>query len=144
MSSYPAEPEKAYHGAPEYVGSANSPNYDEKAVAVEEGTVSSSEDGPQQGEYKRVLQNRHMQMIAIGGAIGAGYFVGSGGALSTGGPASLVLGFAIVGIMLLMTMQALGELGVLFPVNGAFFTYACRFIDPSWGFACGWDYAIQW
>lgn len=41
-------------------------------------------------------------------------------------------------------MQALAELGVLFPVNGAFFTYACRFVDPSWGFAIGWDYAIGW
>jgi amino acid permease len=46
-----------------------------------------------------------------GGAIGAGFFVSSGGALSTGGPASLVLGFIIVGSMLLVTMQALAELG---------------------------------
>lgn len=46
--------------------------------------------------------------------------------------------------MLLLTMQALAELGVLFPVNGAFYQYAVRFIDRSWGFACGWDYAIQW
>lgn len=80
----------------------------------------------------------------IGGAIGAGLFVGSGGALETGGPASLVLGFIIIGIMMLFTMQALAELGVMFPVNGAFFTYAVRFISPSWGFAIGWDYAIQW
>lgn len=43
-----------------------------------------------------------------------------------------------------MTVQALGELAVLYPVNGAFFTYSCRFIDESWGFAMGWDYAIQW
>ena len=41
-------------------------------------------------------------------------------------------------------MQALAELGVMFPVNGAFFTYAVRFVDPSWGFAIGWDYAIGW
>jgi len=46
--------------------------------------------------------------------------------------------------MLLFTMQALAELAVMFPVNGAFYQYAVRFIDPSWGFACGWDYAIQW
>ena len=106
------------------------------------------------------LKSRHMQMIAIGafflglcqnhlltfigGSIGAGLFVGSGGALRTGGPASLVIGFAIVGIMLLCTMQALGELAVLYPVNGAFFTYIVRFVDPSWGFAVGWDYAIGW
>lgn len=36
------------------------------------------------------------------------------------------------------------ELAVMYPVNGAFYTYICRFIDPSWGFAIGWDYGIQW
>ncbi|TVY42381.1 Cationic amino acid transporter [Lachnellula occidentalis] len=92
----------------------------------------------------RKLKSRHMQMIAIGGAIGAGLFVSSGSALSTGGPASLVLGYMIVGSMLLCTVQALGELAVLFPVNGAFFTYVVRFVDPAYGFAVGWDYAIGW
>lgn len=92
----------------------------------------------------RSLQSRHMQMIAIGGAIGAGLFVGSGGALYTGGPGSLVLGYIIVGSMLLCTVQALAELAVLYPVNGAFYTYVVRFVDPSAGFAIGWDYAINW
>ncbi|KAL2452060.1 putative amino-acid permease P7G5.06 [Exophiala dermatitidis] len=90
------------------------------------------------------LRSRHMQMIAIGGSIGAGLFVGSGGALRTGGPGSVLLGFMIVGFMLLCTMQALGELTVLFPVNGAFYTYIVRFVDPALGFAVGWDYAIGW
>ncbi|GAM84440.1 hypothetical protein ANO11243_024360 [Dothideomycetidae sp. 11243] len=95
-------------------------------------------------ELKKSLKSRHMQMIAIGGAIGAGLFVGAGGALSTGGPASLLIGFIVIGIMLLFTVQALGELAVLYPVNGAFFTYICRFINESWGFAVGWNYAISW
>ncbi|MCJ1471664.1 hypothetical protein MMC13_000304 [Lambiella insularis] len=92
----------------------------------------------------RNLKGRHMQMIAIGGSIGAGLFVGTGNTLATGGPASVVIGYMIVGLLLLCTVQALGELAVLYPVNGAFFTYACRFIDESWGFAMGWDYAIGW
>jgi len=59
---------------------------------------------------KRSLKGRHMQMIAIGGSIGAGLFVSSGGALHSGGPASLVIDFIITGIMLLLTVNALGEL----------------------------------
>ncbi|KAI1393764.1 amino acid permease/ SLC12A domain-containing protein [Hypoxylon trugodes] len=96
------------------------------------------------GRLHTDLQGRHMQMIAIGGAIGAGLFIGSGSALYSGGPAALVIGYIIVGIMLLFTMQALAELAVLYPVNGAFYTYVVRFVDPSWGFAMGWDYAIAW
>jgi len=41
-------------------------------------------------------------------------------------------------------MQALAELAVMYPVNGAFTMYICRFVDPAWGFACGWQYAISW
>ncbi|OAA67999.1 amino-acid permease [Niveomyces insectorum RCEF 264] len=93
---------------------------------------------------QRDLQGRHMQMIAMGGAIGAGLFVGSGGALHAGGPASLIICYLIVGVMLLFTCQALAELAVLYPVNGAFYTYVVRFIDPAWGFAMGWEYAITW
>ncbi|KAI0867578.1 amino acid permease [Hypoxylon argillaceum] len=93
---------------------------------------------------KTDLRGRHMQMIAVGGAIGAGLFIGSGSALHNGGPASLIIGYIIIGVMLLFTMQALGELAVMYPVNGAFYTYVVRFIDPSWGFAIGWQYAINW
>ncbi|EEP75986.1 conserved hypothetical protein [Uncinocarpus reesii 1704] len=92
----------------------------------------------------RALGERHLQMIGIGGSIGAGLFIGSGKALSTGGPASLLLGFSVVGIMVVCNIQALGELAVTYPVNGAFYMYSVRFIDPAWGFAIGWQYAISW
>ncbi|KAG6364902.1 hypothetical protein INS49_006506 [Diaporthe citri] len=112
--------------------------YGSETVDEEVGVVHKS------GSLARDLKSRHMQMIAIGGAIGAGLFVGSGSALHTGGPASLVICYSIIGVMLLFTCQALAELAVLYPVNGAFYNYVVRFIDPSWGFAMGWDYAISW
>ncbi|KAG0646761.1 General amino-acid permease GAP2 [Hyphodiscus hymeniophilus] len=92
----------------------------------------------------RKLKSRHMQMIAIGGSIGTGLFVTSGSALSNGGPASLIIAFGLIGILMFCTVQALGELAVLFPVAGSFSAYSTRFIDPAWGFAMGWNYAIQW
>jgi hypothetical protein len=59
-------------------------------------------------------------------------FVGSGSAFNSGGPASVLICFIIIGIMMLMMMQALGELAVMYPVNGAFYSYIVRFLDPSW------------
>ncbi|KAL6869317.1 histidine permease [Amphichorda felina] len=92
----------------------------------------------------RKLKGRHLQMIAIGGSIGTGLFVASGKSLAAGGPASLLLAFSIIGAMLYCTCQALGELAVIFPIAGSFSSWATRFLDPSWGFAMGWNYAMQW
>ncbi|KAL6916764.1 hypothetical protein ACHAPO_006879 [Fusarium lateritium] len=95
-------------------------------------------------ELSRDMKPRHLNMIAIGGSIGAGFFVGSGGALQTGGPGSLTIGFLIMGVMIFNVVYALGELAVMYPVSGGFYTYANRFVDPSWGFAMGWNYVMQW
>ncbi|OTA98597.1 hypothetical protein M426DRAFT_325865 [Hypoxylon sp. CI-4A] len=95
-------------------------------------------------ELDRSMKPRHLHMIAIGGSIGAGFFVGSGSALASGGPASLLIDFLIIGIMMFNVVYALGELAVMYPVSGGFYTYATRFIDPAWGFAMGWNYVIQW
>lgn len=92
----------------------------------------------------RKLKGRHLQMIAIGGSIGTGLFVGSGKALASGGPATLLISFNLIGAMLFTTVHALGELAVAFPVAGSFAAYSTRFLDPAWGFAMGWNYALQW
>ena len=76
--------------------------------------------GNDTSRLNRSLQGRHMQMIAIGGAIGTGLFVGSGSALATGGPGALMIAFGMIGVMLFFVVHALGELSVMFPVAGNF------------------------
>lgn len=78
----------------------------------------------------RALKGRHLQMIAIGGSIGTGLFVGSGKALAHGGPASLVIAFTLIGVMMYCTVQALGEMAVSFPVAGSFAAYSTRCMYP--------------
>lgn len=90
------------------------------------------------------LKNRHLQMIAIGGSIGTGLFVGSGNSLAGGGPAGVIIAYCIIGCFMFTTMQALGELAVAFPVSGAFSVYNSKFVCPAWGFTMAWNYAMQW
>lgn len=100
--------------------------------------INNAENGEEpKPQLQRRLKSRHLQMIAIGGCIGSGLFVGSGSALAVGGPASLLIAFTLVGVMLFCTMHALGELAVLYPVAGSFSVYSTRFLDPAWGFAMG-------
>lgn len=128
---------------------SNQDRKDASQAIVDDADVEHGQTVPR--KLARDLQGRHMQMIAIGkslapsildvpelkrlqtaGAMGAGLFVGTGSSLQSGGPGALLVGFAIIGVMLLCTIQALGELTVKYPVNGAFFTYAVRFLDPAW------------
>lgn len=72
----------------------------------------------------RKLSARQVQMIAIGGTIGTGLFLGTGKSLATGGPASMLIGYAIVGAIVFITMLSLGEMAAFVPVAGSFCTFA--------------------
>lgn len=89
------------------------------------------------------LKQRHLQMIAVGGSIGTGLFVGTGSALGAGGPAGIVIAWAVTASYVFTTMQSLGELSTAYPISGGFNVYATRFIEPSIGFAIGWNYFMQ-
>lgn len=95
-------------------------------------------------QLKRRLQSRHLQMIAIGGTIGTGLFIGSGGAIANAGPAGALIAYAFVGTLVYSVMVALGEMATYLPVSGAFTVYASRFVDQSLGFAMGWIYWFSW
>lgn len=92
----------------------------------------------------RRLKARHLQMIAIGGSIGTGLFVGSGYALATGGPAGVLLSYVLVGYSLFAVVMALGEMSVQFPISGSFNAFFSRFVDPAWGFTLGLMYSVSW
>jgi amino acid transporter len=93
---------------------------------------------------KRGLKTRHLSMLALAGIIGPGLLVGAGGALSNGGPASLIIGFGVIGIIAFSIMQSLGEMTTLYPSGGAFTGLADRFVDKAFAVAVGWNYFIIW
>ncbi|MGE7215146.1 amino acid permease [Priestia koreensis] len=95
-------------------------------------------------ELKRGLQARHLTMISLGGAIGTGLFLASGGAIHTAGPGGALLAYTVIGIMVYFLMTSLAELASYMPEAGSFSTYATRFVDPSLGFALGWNYWYNW
>ena len=72
----------------------------------------------------RSLSARQVQMIAIGGTIGTGLFLGTGKSLATGGPASILIAYLIVGVIVFLTMLSLGEMAAFIPVAGSFCTFA--------------------
>ncbi len=85
------------------------------------------------------LRGRHLQFMALGGAIGAGFFLGSGVAISEAGPA-LLISYTLAGTLVFFVMRALAELTLAHPSSGSFSTYAARFIGPWAGFVTGWSY----
>jgi len=91
-------------------------------------------------KLSRKLSARQVQMIAIGGTIGTGLFLGTGKSLATGGPASMLIAYAIVGAIVFLTMLSLGEMAAFIPVAGSFCTFAGRFVDDAFGFALTWNY----
>ncbi|KAI1408308.1 amino acid permease/ SLC12A domain-containing protein [Hypoxylon sp. FL1857] len=95
------------------------------------------------GSLQKVITTRQFIFMALSSSIGAGLFIATYPSLAVGGPASLLLSFAIVGVAVWITMCALGELSVAFPVSGSFYEYSVRFISPAWGFAMGWNYVIN-
>jgi GABA permease len=101
------------------------------------GTDSSS-DG-----LRRTLKARHMRMIALGGVIGAGLFVGSGVVIQATGPAA-VLSFALTGTLVVLVMRMLGEMAAAYPAVGGFYEYNRLALGELAGFMTGWMYWYFW
>lgn len=98
-------------------------------------------ENQQEASLKRGLSNRHIQLIALGGAIGTGLFLGIGPAAVLAGP-SVILGYAFAGIIAFFIMRQLGEMVVEEPVSGSFSHFAYKYWGSFAGYASGWNYWI--
>lgn len=95
------------------------------------------------GELHRGLKPRHIQLIALGGIIGSGYFLGTGAIVKDNGPGA-ILAYLLGGLAVYTVMTCLGELASHIPIAGSFVSYANTFIHPVWGCAVGWSYWLTW
>ena len=93
--------------------------------------------------YNKALRNRHLQMIAIGGSIGTGLFLGTGGRIAQGGP-GLAISYAVCGIFAFLMVRALGEMAIRRPSSGAFVSYAREFMGEKGAYATGWFFFLDW
>jgi aromatic amino acid permease len=87
------------------------------------------------------LKQRHLSMIALGGVIGAGLFVGSGAGIAAAGP-SIVIAYAVSGLLVMLVMRMLGEMSAAYPSSGSFSAHAERAIGPWAGFTAGWSFWV--
>jgi amino acid transporter len=92
--------------------------------------------------HEQVLTS--LQFVAIGGTVGTGVFIASGGSIATAGPVGALLAYIFVGSLVYSVMLSLAEMATYIPISGAFTRYAARFVDPSLGFSMGWIYWFSW
>lgn len=87
---------------------------------------------------QRHLKARHVSMIALGGALGTGLIIGTGSGLARGGPASILICYALVGLVVYLVLGACGEMATYIPMASGFTGYSSRYVDPAMGFAVGY------
>jgi AAT family amino acid transporter len=94
-------------------------------------------------ELQRGLEARHIELIALGGTIGVGLFMGSASTLKWAGP-SVLLAYIIAGLFVFFIMRSMGEMLFLEPVAGSFAVYAHRYMSPFFGYLTAWSYWFMW
>ncbi|EYB23453.1 hypothetical protein FG05_11458 [Fusarium graminearum] len=95
-------------------------------------------------DLRRDFKPRHVFMFSIACAIGTGLVIGTGSALSRGGPGSLLITYILIGCTVFFVMTAIGEMATFLPMNKGFGGYATRMVDPAFGFATGWNYVLKY
>lgn len=112
----------------------------EKKASAEEKPISNEDTSSGTilnfGQTQRGLASRHVQLMAIGGSIGTGLFVGIGSFLRDAGPLSVFLGYLVWGFLFILPVNlCVGEMCAYLPIRGSIFELAARYVDPAFGFA---------
>ena len=120
----------------------------EKA-AQNEGIINESNEdtfgsGDHRTHLRRGLRARQVTMIALGGALGSGLLIGTGSALATAGPGSILISYTILGFIVWIVLCSLGEMAAWLPLESGFTGYATRFVDPALGFSLGYTYWFKY
>jgi AAT family amino acid transporter/GABA permease len=105
--------------------------------------ATATDSAPEGSGLRAGLKDRHLSMIAIGGVIGAGLFVGSGSGIAAAGP-GILISYALVGALVVLVMRMLGEMAAANPTSGSFSAYADRALGRWAGFTIGWLYWFFW
>lgn len=93
---------------------------------------------------KRALKQRHIGMIALGGTIGTGLFVGISTPLSNSGPVGALIAYIFMGTIIYFVTQSLGEMATFIPVTSSITVFSKRFLSPAFGVANGYMYWFNW
>ncbi len=108
-----------------------------ESTEVSEGLISSNAD-----QLQRHLNNRQIQLIAIGGSIGTALFVSIGKGLYHGGAGSLLIAYTIQSCVLAMVTNSVAEMSTAYPVSGGFIRLAGKWVDEALGFMIGWNFLL--
>lgn len=118
------------------------PVYPEKSTAGPGGNLSPVTTMESTDGLQRRLNNRQIQLLAIGGSIGTGLFVGIRSGLTGGGPAGLFLAYGLYSCVVGSANNCLAEMGTLQPVSGGFIRMAGKWVDDAAGFVAGWNFFL--
>lgn len=96
------------------------------------------------GQVKRELKQRHIAMMALGGTIGTGLFIGTQRSLAEAGPVGALIGYTFMATIVYSIAQSVGEMTTFIPITGSFAVFVSRFLSPAIGAAVGWLYWFSW
>ncbi|TVY19419.1 Dicarboxylic amino acid permease [Lachnellula arida] len=113
-------------------------------TGLEKGLTDNVYEEDMRSRLHRELKTRQIAMIALGGALGTGLLINTGPSLAASGPGSMLIGYAMVGVLCYAVMAAMGEMAAWLPIPSGFTGFAHRFVDPALGFALGWNYWFKY